>query len=76
MVNGVAKEYDGMKNEGKLRILNEASPFKCKIKDLSLVDRRANSILYRKISTGGIVIPESQAKQKKESQVKQTNTPK
>ena len=25
MVNGVAKEYDGMKNEGKLRILNEAS---------------------------------------------------
>jgi hypothetical protein len=76
MVNGVAKEYDGMKSQGKFRILNEASPFKPKIIDLCMVSRKAETILYRKISSSGTVIPESQAKQKKTKPSKGIKTPK
>jgi hypothetical protein len=76
MVSGVAKEYDGMKSQGILRILNEGSPFKPKIKDLYMVSRQAETMLYRKISSSGTVIPESQAKQKKAKPSKGKKTPK
>ena len=50
LVNGVAKEYNGMKQNGNFQILYQAHPFTYRITDLSTIPRTANTIFYRKIN--------------------------
>ena len=49
MINGVVKEYDGKRSEIYYVLPDEARPFQYRIIDFSMKERKAQTILYKKV---------------------------